>query len=82
MEASAHSQHEHHAMPTSGSCAIGEVLGMVIGTAAGFSDLGTIVLAIVIGTTADSGRRSCSARPSSSLTRPTPTAAGTWGKPR
>lgn len=29
-------------------CAIGEVLGMVIGTAAGFSDLGTIVLAVVL----------------------------------
>jgi hypothetical protein len=27
-------------------CAIGEVLGFVIGTAAGFSDLGTIMLAI------------------------------------
>src|SRR5829696_1786570 len=27
-------------------CAIGEVLGMVIGTAAGFSDLGTIALAV------------------------------------
>jgi Domain of unknown function (DUF4396) len=27
-------------------CAIGEVLGMVIGTAAGFSDLGTVVLAV------------------------------------
>ncbi len=29
-------------------CAIGEVLGMVIGTALGFSDLGTIALAIVL----------------------------------
>ena len=54
--------HEHHEMPTSGSaltrvalsatlhcltgCAIGEVLGMVIGTALGFSDLGTVVLAV------------------------------------
>ena len=27
-------------------CAIGEVLGMVIGTAAGFSDVGTIALAV------------------------------------
>jgi hypothetical protein len=27
-------------------CAIGEVLGMVIGTAAGFSDLGTVALAV------------------------------------
>jgi hypothetical protein len=29
-------------------CAIGEVLGMVIGTALGFSDLGTIVLAVLL----------------------------------
>ncbi len=29
-------------------CAIGEVLGMVIGTALGFSNLGTIVLAVVL----------------------------------
>jgi hypothetical protein len=29
-------------------CAIGEVLGMVIGTALGFSDLGTIALAVVL----------------------------------
>jgi hypothetical protein len=29
-------------------CAIGEVLGMIIGTALGFSDFGTIVLAIVL----------------------------------
>ena len=29
-------------------CAIGEVLGMVIGTALGFSDLGTVALAIVL----------------------------------
>jgi hypothetical protein len=29
-------------------CAIGEILGMVIGTALGFSDLGTIVLAVVL----------------------------------
>jgi hypothetical protein len=29
-------------------CAIGEVLGMVIGTALGFSDLGTIALAIAL----------------------------------
>ena len=57
----AHS-HQHHAMPTSGralnqvalsatlhcltGCAIGEVLGMIIGTALGFSDLGTIALAV------------------------------------
>jgi len=29
-------------------CAIGEVLGMVIGTALGFSDLGTIALAVLL----------------------------------
>ena len=29
-------------------CAIGEVLGMIIGAALGFSDLGTIVLAVVL----------------------------------
>jgi len=29
-------------------CAIGEVLGMVIGTALGFSDLGTIALAVAL----------------------------------
>ena len=63
MEASAHTEHHHHApMPTSGAalnsvafsatlhcltgCAIGEVTGMIIGTALGFSDLGTIALAV------------------------------------
>jgi len=61
MEAASHA---HHEMPTSGSalnsvafsatlhcltgCAIGEVLGMVIGTALGFSDLGTIALAVAL----------------------------------
>ena len=56
--------HEHHEMPTSGpalnavalsatlhcltGCAIGEVLGMVIGTALGFSDLGTVALAVAL----------------------------------
>ena len=56
--------HAHHEMPTSGSaltnvalsatlhcltgCAIGEVLGMIIGTALGFSDLGTILLAVAL----------------------------------
>lgn len=61
MEASANS---HHEMPTSGSalngvafsatlhcltgCAIGEVLGMIIGTALGFSNLGTIALAVAL----------------------------------
>jgi hypothetical protein len=59
-----HEQHHHHEMPTSGraldavalsatlhcltGCAIGEVLGMIIGTALGFSDLGTIVLAVAL----------------------------------
>ncbi len=54
----------HHEMPTEGraltsialsatlhcltGCAIGEVLGMVIGTALGFSDLGTIALAVTL----------------------------------
>jgi Domain of unknown function (DUF4396) len=57
----AHS-HEHHEMPTSGpaltvvaisatlhcltGCAIGEVAGVAIGTALGWSDLGTLALAI------------------------------------
>src|SRR5690349_5262282 len=56
--------HAHHPMPTEGAaltavalsatlhcltgCAIGEVLGMIVGTALGFSDLGTIVLAVVL----------------------------------
>ena len=59
-----HTDHEHHEMPTSGSaltrvalsatlhcltgCAIGEVLGMVIGTALGFSDVGTVALAVAL----------------------------------
>jgi len=56
--------HGHHEMPASGraldivalsatlhcltGCAIGEILGMVIGTALGFSDWGTIALAVVL----------------------------------
>jgi Domain of unknown function (DUF4396) len=56
--------HEHHEMPTDGraltsvaisatlhcltGCAIGEVTGVAIGTALGFSDLGTIALAIAL----------------------------------
>ncbi|HEV2873810.1 MAG TPA: DUF4396 domain-containing protein [Thermoleophilaceae bacterium] len=64
MEAAAHSQHDHHELPTSGGalnavafsatlhcltgCAIGEVLGMIIGTALGFSDWGTIALAVAL----------------------------------
>ena len=63
MEAASHA-HQHHGMPTSGraltsvalsatlhcltGCAIGEVLGMVIGTALGFSDWGTIALAVAL----------------------------------
>src|SRR5215204_1433821 len=59
-----HADHHHHAMPTEGAaltgvaisatlhcltgCAIGEVTGLAIGTAAGFSDLGTIALAIAL----------------------------------
>jgi hypothetical protein len=62
MEASAHAH--HHEMPTSGraltgvaisatlhcltGCAIGEVAGMAIGTALGFSNFGTIVLAVAL----------------------------------
>ena len=54
----------HHELPTSGraldavalsatlhcltGCAIGEILGMVIGTALGFSNLGTIALAVAL----------------------------------
>jgi hypothetical protein len=57
-------EHAHHEMPTSGraltgialsatlhcltGCAIGEVSGMVIGTALGFSDWGTIALAVAL----------------------------------
>jgi hypothetical protein len=56
--------HDHDPLPTSGSalnavalsatlhcltgCAIGEVVGMVIGTALGFSDWGTIALAVAL----------------------------------
>ena len=59
-----HAHHDRHEMPTSGGalnsvafsatlhcltgCAIGEVLGMIIGTALGFSDLGTIALAVAL----------------------------------
>jgi hypothetical protein len=62
VEAAAH-QH-HHDLPTSGraldalavsatlhcltGCAIGEVLGMVIGTALGFSEWGTVALAVAL----------------------------------
>ena len=56
--------HDHHEMPASGSaltkvalsatlhclagCAIGEVVGMFIATALGFSNLGTIVISVVL----------------------------------
>ena len=59
-----HHHDHHHEMPTSGralsavalsatlhcltGCAIGEILGMVIGTALGFSELGTIALAVAL----------------------------------
>jgi hypothetical protein len=59
-----HHHDHHEPLPTSGraldsvalsatlhcltGCAIGEILGMVIGTALGFSDLGTIVLAVAL----------------------------------
>jgi hypothetical protein len=59
-----HHEHHHHELPTSGralsgvalsatlhcltGCAIGEVTGMIIGTALGFSDLGTIALAVTL----------------------------------
>jgi hypothetical protein len=61
MEAHAH---EHHTLPTSGraltgvavsatlhcltGCAIGEIAGMAIGTALGFSDWGTVALAVAL----------------------------------
>jgi hypothetical protein len=60
----AHPAHDHHQMPTSGSaltgvaisatlhcltgCAIGEILGMFIGTAAGLSNTTTIILSIAL----------------------------------
>jgi hypothetical protein len=63
-EHSHHDHDHHHEMPTSGraldavalsatlhcltGCAIGEVTGVVIGTALGFSDLGTIALAVAL----------------------------------
>jgi hypothetical protein len=59
-----HGEHPHHEMPTEGraltqvsisatlhcltGCAIGEVSGMMIGTAAGFSDWGTVALAVAL----------------------------------
>jgi len=59
---SAHAHHHHAPMPTEGAaltgvaisatlhcltgCAIGEIAGMAIGTAAGFSNLGTVALSV------------------------------------
>jgi hypothetical protein len=64
MEAAQAHEHHHHELPTSGpalsalafsatlhcltGCAIGEVLGMVIGTALDFSDWGTVALAVAL----------------------------------
>ncbi len=64
MDPATHEHHHHHEMPTEGSaltavafsatlhcltgCAIGEVTGMFIGTALGFSDLGTVALAVAL----------------------------------
>jgi hypothetical protein len=64
MDASAHAHDHHHEMPTQGAaltavaisatlhcltgCAIGEISGMAIGTAAGFSNLGTVVLSVAL----------------------------------
>jgi hypothetical protein len=64
MEASAHSHHEHHELPTSGTalssvafsatlhcltgCALGEIAGMIIGTALGFGNWGTVALSVVL----------------------------------
>jgi Domain of unknown function (DUF4396) len=64
LDASAHAHHHHHEMPAEGAaltvvaisatlhcltgCAIGEVAGMAIGTAAGFSNLGTVALSVAL----------------------------------
>jgi len=64
MEANSGHHHDHHELPTSGraldavalsatlhcltGCAIGEVAGMIIGTALGFSDWGTVALAVAL----------------------------------
>jgi hypothetical protein len=64
VEAASHEHHHDHAIPTSGSalnqvaisatlhcltgCAIGEIAGMAIGTALGWSNWPTVVLAIVL----------------------------------
>jgi hypothetical protein len=64
MEAASHDHHHEHAMPESGSaltqtaisatlhcltgCALGEIAGMAIGTALGFSNWPTVALAVVL----------------------------------
>jgi hypothetical protein len=64
MEAATPSTHTHHDMPTAGrelsqvalsatlhcltGCAIGEVAGFALGTALGFSDWGTVALAVAL----------------------------------
>jgi Domain of unknown function (DUF4396) len=64
MEATAHEHHHHHELPTSGGalsalafsatlhcltgCAIGEVTGMIIGTALGWSEWATVALAVAL----------------------------------
>src|SRR4051794_37911419 len=64
MEADAHTHEHHHETPSEGGaltavaiaatlhcltgCAIGEVAGMAIGTAAGFSNPATVVLSIAL----------------------------------
>src|SRR4029450_79732 len=67
----AHAAHHHHEMPTEGSaltavalsatlhcltgCALGEIAGMAIGTALGFSNFATIALAVVLAFALGSG---------------------------
>jgi Domain of unknown function (DUF4396) len=64
MESAAHEHHDHAPLPTSGraldgvalnatlhcltGCAIGEIVGMFVGTAFGFSNWGTVVLSVVL----------------------------------
>jgi hypothetical protein len=61
---SPHEHHHHHELPTSGrpldalalsatlhcltGCALGEIAGMVVGTALGFSDWGTVAISVVL----------------------------------
>jgi Domain of unknown function (DUF4396) len=64
LEAASHAHDHHHDMPTSGGalsrvavsatlhcltgCAIGEIVGMAVGTALGFSEWGTVALAVAL----------------------------------